>query len=415
MQRATWSIWAALSAGLLAITVWAQPRFAPDGPQADAYGQALGYPVPAPGTAPDQLDQTRYVGLHSHYDRFRSLKEVPASGASSPLRDYSTYFDLRYDFGGLRLSVDDYLRRHPVTGLLIAQDDAILLERYRYGRIDSDRFLSHSLAKTITGLLVGAAIEDGAIRSVDDPASVYVPELSGTAYGETPIRDLLHMASGVAFRETYQPDDDVTRLVADLMRPDGPGSIAALRPFDRRMAAPGTTFSYASADSQVLGLVVSRATRAPLPDYFSRRIWQPLGAEAAAAWDMDARGDALAFCCLVARLRDWTRLGLMLANEGRWNGRQIVPRSWIRDSTSPRTGPSRYYGYQIWLSGDTPPYYLMRGVLGQYVLIDPLARLVLVQTAVNLQPNDRAAEAELLALWQALMREYGLPGDWRRR
>jgi len=364
---------------------------------------------------PEELGQAYYVGLHSHYDRFRPLQEVPNGPEVSALDDADFDAGLRYSFAGQQFTVEDYLRRRPVTGLLIAQDSSVLLERYQYGRTPQTRFLSHSMAKTITGLLVGAALDEGAIRSIDDPASAYVPELAGTAYGETPIRDLLLMASGVAFRETYRPGDDVSKLVASLTAPDAAGAADALRAFDRRVAEPGTSFNYASADSQVLGLIVGRATGMPLPAYLSQRLWQPLGAEAPGAWDVDAKGDALSFCCMVARLRDWARLGLMLAHDGQWNGRQVVSRRWIAESTTPQRGLSRSYGYQIWLPGGKQRYYMMRGVLGQYVLIDPFSRLVLVQTAVNLKPVDSTAESELLALWQALMREVEAPGDWRRR
>lgn len=401
-------------AALMAGGARAEPVFAPDGPQAAAYGQALGYPVPRPGLRPEDLRQEHYVGLHSHYDQYRPMKEVPTSTVPSPLSPDTGGFELQYTHEGRTLTLADYLRRRPVTGLLIARDTGILFERYQYGRRDSDRFLSHSLAKTITGLLVGAALEDGAIRSIDDSVSAYLPELAGTAYGATPIRALLSMASGIGFNESYQPNDDVHRLADALIGPSPLGAVAAVRQFDSRVAEPGTLFHYASADSQVLGMVVSRAVGMPLPDYFSRRLWAPLGAEANAAWDTDAAGEALGFCCVVARLRDWARLGLMLAHDGRWNGRQVVSRPWVHESTTPARGLNAPYGYQIWLSGETPRYYAMRGVLGQFVLIDPITRFVLVQTAVNLSPNDPGAAAELTALWQALLTQHGPPGRFGR-
>lgn len=392
-----------------------QATFDKGGPQAAAFGEAQGYPVPPPHTLPQDLKQQHLVGLHSHYDRFRRLKEVPTSAKPSALKREPRGFDVRYEHQGRSHDLADYLQRHPVTGLLIAWDDSILFEHYQYGRSDKDRFLSHSLAKTITGLLVGAAVEDGAIRSIDDPASVYLPELAGSAYGATPIRALLLMASGIQFDESYRPGDDVSRLVDALIGPAAVGAVAAVRQFDTRAAEPGERFHYASADSQLLGMVVSRAVGMPLPEYFSRRLWAPLGAEANAAWDTDAAGEALGFCCMVARLRDWARLGLMIAHDGRWNGRQVVSRPWIIESTSAPRHLSPGYGYQIWLSANQQPYYAMRGVMGQFVLIDPLTRLVLVQTAVNPQPNDPAASAELLALWQALLAQFGLPGPGRLR
>lgn len=397
-----------------ALAAQAEPVFSPDGPQAAAFGQAQGYPVPLPGTLPEQLRQEHFVGLHSHYDRYRRLREVPTSAVPSPLRREPRGFDLRYEHGGRSHDLADYLRRHPVTGLLIAWDDRILFEHYQYGRSDQDRFLSHSLAKTITGLLVGAALEDGAIRSIDDLVSAYLPELAGTAYGATPIRALLLMASGVAFQESYRPGDDVSRLVDALIGPASTGAVAAVRQWDTRAAEPGVLFHYSSADSQVLGMVLSRAVGMPLPDYFSRRLWAPLGAEANAAWDTDAAGEALGFCCMVARLRDWARLGLMIAHDGRWNGQQVVSRPWIVESTTAARGLSPAYGYQIWLSGEQRRYVAMRGVMGQFVLIDPLTRLVLVQTAVNPSPNDPAAAAELMSLWHTLLAQFGLPGPGGR-
>jgi len=393
----------------------AQPIFDKGGPQAAAFGQSQGYPVPAPRTPPQELRQEHLVGLHSHYDRYRRLQEVPTSARPSPLKREPRGFELRYEHEGRSHDLADYLQRHPVTGLLIAWDDSILFEHYQYGRSDQDRFLSNSLAKTITGLLVGAAVEDGAIRSIDEPVSAYLPELAGTAYGATPIRALLLMASGIQFEESYRPGDDVSRLVEALVGPAATGAVAAVRQFGTRVAEPGTRFHYSSADSQVLGMVVSRAVGMPLPQYFSRRLWAPLGAEANAAWDTDAAGEALGFCCVVARLRDWARLGLMIAHDGRWNGRQVVSRPWIVESTSAAPGLSPAYGYQIWLSVNRQPYYAMRGVMGQFVLIDPLTRLVLVQTAVNPQPTDAAASAELMSLWHALLAQFGLPGPGRLR
>lgn len=400
--------------GAVALAARAEPGFAPDGPQAAAYGQALGYPVPPPGTKREGLKQEHYVGLHSHYDQFRPMREVPTSATPSPLSRAPGSLDLTYQHEGRTHTLADYLRRHPVTGLLIARDTDILFEHYQYGRRDSDRFLSHSLAKTITGLLAGAALEDRAIRSLDDPVSAYVPELAGTAYGATPVHALLPMASGIGFRETYQPDDDVRRLIDGLIGPTAMGAVAAVRQFDSRVAEPGRVFHYSSADSQVLGMVISRAVGMPLPEYFSRRLWAPLGAEANAAWDADAAGDALSFCCVVARLRDWARLGLMIAHDGRWNGQQVVSRPWIHEATTPPRGLGANYGYQIWLSGETPRYYAMRGILGQAVLIDPITRFVLVQTAVNLNPNDPGASAELTALWHALLAQHGPPGRFGR-
>jgi CubicO group peptidase (beta-lactamase class C family) len=186
----------------------AESVFSDTGPDAAAYGAAQGYPVPEP-TAARPPRQEEMVGWYSHYDRFRTMRTVPRGpDAPVPLRRAAKEIDVVYPYDGRYRRLGDYLDRHPVTGLLIARGDTILFEHYRYGRSDEDRFLSQSLAKTLTGLLVGIALHEGAIRSLDDSAATYVPDLAGTEYGATPIRALLRMASGVAFRESYVSSHD---------------------------------------------------------------------------------------------------------------------------------------------------------------------------------------------------------------
>jgi CubicO group peptidase (beta-lactamase class C family) len=177
------------------------------------------------------------------------------------------------------------------------------------------------MAKTVIGLLIGIAVKDGAIRSVDDPAEVYVPGLKGSEYGRTPIKALLQMASGVTFSEVY----------TDL---DPAGSLAAVKRFNSRYAPPGRQFSYSSAESLVLGLVLAGATSRSVADYASEKLWAPLGAEADATWITDATGQEITFAYMNAVLRDWARLGLMLAHDGTWQGKSIIPRDWLLASTT---------------------------------------------------------------------------------
>ncbi|HUH85670.1 MAG TPA: serine hydrolase [Stellaceae bacterium] len=304
----------------------AEPMFSASGPEAEAYGSGEGYPVPPPDYQGDRLSQHFLVGQYSHFDLFRPLRTVPTAGPPSILKRAATEIAPLYAYGGRLKLITDYLHDNPATGLLIARGDTILFEHYQYARSDKDRFLSQSMAKTVTGLLVGIALSEGTIHSIDDPVATYVPELAGTAYGSTSIRALLQMSSGTDYRETYQPNDDVAKLTRSVFPPDGPGAVAAIKQFDTRAAPPGTRFNYSSADTEVLGLVVSRAVHMPLAEYLSTRIWKKLGAEADAGWLADPTGQEVAFCCMVARLRDWARLGLMLAHDGEWNGQQIVPR-----------------------------------------------------------------------------------------
>jgi CubicO group peptidase (beta-lactamase class C family) len=263
------------------------------------------------------------------------VHSIARAATSSLLHRAPAEISLTWHHAGAELTLDDYLRRNPTTGLLIAHDDTILFEHYQYGRTDHDQLLSQSMAKTVTAMLIGIALSEGAIRSLDQPASDYVSGLAGTAYGETTLRNLLHMASGVAFTEVYDGADDNAKLGRQRFAPNGPGAVRALADFSEREAPQGTRFHYASSESQVLGLVLANAVHMPLAAYLQNRIWQPMGAEADAAWGVDPAGLEVASCCLNAVLRDWARFALLLAHEGTWNGRQIIPRQWVLDATTP--------------------------------------------------------------------------------
>jgi CubicO group peptidase (beta-lactamase class C family) len=386
----------------------AQPVFSNDGPDAAAYGAGAGYPRTLRGVRPAQRDM---IGTFSGFDSIYPHRAITRPPVPSLLRRAPGGFDVQYRFRDATRSIPAYLDAHPVTGLLIARDDMILLEQYRYGRRDTDRFLSQSMAKTLTGLLVGIAVSEGAIRSIDEPAAAYVPGLAGLAYGQTSIRDLLHMASGVAFTETYDGTDDAARLSRALFPATSRGAEAALSQFNTREAPAGTRFHYAGAETEVLGLVVSHATGMPLSRYLESRIWQPMGAEADASWTVDGTGREVAYCCFNAVLRDWARIGLMLAHDGAWNGRQIVPRQWVMDATTvaaPFLAPgtaTRFngYGYQLWLLPGPRRQFALLGIHGQAVYVDPATRVVMVHTAARLKPAGDPGIAETVALWRAVV------------
>src|SRR5271165_1796623 len=181
----------------------AGPVFSPSGPNAELYGAAEGFPIADRSLAhqPGEPHQVKYrVGAYSHFDEIYPTHRIKR--AAAPWIFKRSQADIRYYFWGKRSSVAEYLSRNPVTGLLIAKDDQILFEHYQYGRTDRDRLISQSMAKSITAMLIGIAIGEGAIKSVDDAAETYVPGFKDTEYGKTPIRDLLHISSGVKFGET---------------------------------------------------------------------------------------------------------------------------------------------------------------------------------------------------------------------
>ena len=389
----------------------AGPVFSNTGPDAAAYGAAQNYPIGGRTTP----TQPQMVGTYSHYDRIWPFQLITRAETPAPLRRAPQEIALTYRFNGTPHTLADYLARNPVTGLLIARDDTILFEHYQYARTDQDRLLSQSMAKTIVAMLIGIAIDEHRIRSVDDLAETYVPALAGTAFGQTTLRALLHMASGVAFREDYDdPTADSAKLNRALFMQSGSDATQAVAAFNTREYPPDTRFNYSGVQTEVLGLVLTHAIGMSASAYLQSRIWQPMGAEADAIWTIDHTAQEIAYCCFNAVLRDWARLGLLLAHDGEANGRQIIPRQWLQDATTePPDSPfaphraTAYmgYGYQLWLFPGPRRQFAFLGIHGQSIYIDPAAHLVMVQTAVRVAATG--GRAEPVALWNALVAQYG--------
>jgi CubicO group peptidase (beta-lactamase class C family) len=382
------------------------PGFSPSGPNAKVYGGDEGFPVAdrALKVQPGEPHDVKYrVGAYTHFDQIYPTHLIKR--AANPWMFKRSKADIRY-------SVGEYLSRNPVTGLLIAKDDQILFEHYQYGRTDRDRFASQSMAKSITAMLVGIALGQGAIKSVDDLAETYVPGFNGSEYGRTPIRDLLHMSSGVEFGETKDGQRDLNRLWIDMVLGSGPtkGTINSIVQFNRRIAPPGTRYSYASIEADVVGVVLHCALDQSLSDYLQKHLWEPIGAEADAAWVIDAQGFEVAHCCFNAVLRDYARLGRLLAHDGRWEGKQIIPATYLNDATTirpsdtylapGRADPAFGYGYFIWLLPGSRRQFAFAGANGQRICVDPASQLIMVQTAVE-------HAAEVWRLWSALVEQFG--------
>ncbi len=392
------------------------PRFAAGGPDAEEFGASMGYPKGNPATFWRHRWQ---VGSFSHFDEiFRGRLIHKATTPSRLVRVAEPR--ITWTSWGEGLTLDDYLARNPTTGLLIARGETILVERYQYGRTDRHRFTSFSIAKTVTAMLIGIAIDEGRIRSVDDLAAAYVPELTVTEYGRTSLRHLLQMSSGIRFNEDFRPGitpDDVLQLILDTYARLGPGGVGAVTSFNDRERPAGTKFSYASIETQVLGLVLARAIGRPVAEYLEQKVWQPIGAEADATWLVDNSGQEAAYCCLNAVLRDYARLGLLLAHDGNWRGRQIVPAAWVLDATTvhldqphlwPGTAtPNEGYGYQTWILPGERRTFMLQGGNGQRIYVDPRSKLVMVNTAVQ-RPDLRYPQLqEMGALWAAVLRQLG--------
>lgn len=388
------------------------PGFSASGPAAERYGAAEGFPIanPALSVQPGNPYEPKYrVGAFSHFDEIYPTRRIKR--AATPWMLKRSQADIRYSYRGNPSSLQEYLSRNAVTGLLIAKDDQILFEHYQYGRTDRDRLISQSMVKSITGLLIGIAISEGAIKSVDDTPETYVPGFKDTEYGRTPIRDLLHMSSGVEFGEEQDNGRDLNRLWNDMVLAFGTskGTVGSIIQFNRRIAPAGTRYFYASIEADVLGVVLRYATGKSASDYLQEKLWEPIGAEADAAWLIDAEGFEVAHFAFNAVLRDYARLGRLLAHDGAWEGRQIIPAQWMIDATTVRPSdaylapgkatPAFGYGYLVWLLPGARRQFALFGDLGQRICVDPASKLVMVQTAVE-------GNSEVWRLWAALVAQF---------
>jgi CubicO group peptidase (beta-lactamase class C family) len=374
-------------------------------PDEEALGKSQGYPV---CPAWQRSAQHCLVGLFSHYDQAVPARKVAKGAWVLPLKRAASEPDL---------GVDRFLQRFRNTGLLVLKGDTVLAERYQYDRKPEHRFTSMSMAKTIVAMLVGIAVSEGKISSIDDRADKYVPELAGHPYGETSLRHLLTMSSGVKFTEEYDGKDDVSILGAKTFGQQGPGGVDTVADFRTRARPAGEKFHYASAETQVLALVLRAAAGSNLSEYLSEKIWQPMGAEADATWLIDRAGYEVGFAGLNATLRDWGRLGLLLANDGALEGRQIIPAEWVRAATTPEAPhqkvgvATRYngYGYQTWLISERARQFALLGVRGQAVFVDPSLKLVIVHTAVHASPRDRESRSEQFRFFYSTLKTLSQP------
>ena len=392
------------------------PVFSPSGPNAELYGAADSFPVPDRALARRQGNpyEPKYrVGAFSHFDEIYPARRIKRAG--TPWMFKRSAADIRYSYRGNQSSLTEYLSRNPVTGLLIARDDQILFEHYQYGRTDHDRLISQSMVKSIMGMLIGIAISEGAIKSVDDTPETYVPGFKGTEYGRTPIRDLLHMSSGVEFGEDEDQGRDLNRLWVDMIAGSWifkKGTVNSIAQFNRRIAPPGTRYFYASIEPDVLGVVLHNAVNKSASEYLQEKVWQTIGAESDATWLIDAEGFEVAHFGFNAVLRDYARLGRLLAHDGAWEGKQIIPAQWMIDATTVRASdtyllpgkampPQPFgYGYLLWLLPGTRRQFALVGDLGQRICVDPASKLVMVQTALE-------TNAEVWGLWSTMVEQFG--------
>jgi CubicO group peptidase (beta-lactamase class C family) len=285
-----------------------------------------------------------------------------------------------------------YIEQYETKSFLVFKGDSLIFEEYWGEQTSATVSNSFSAAKTVVSMLVGIAVEEGHIKSIDDPVSKYLPEFSGKGKEKITIRHLLMMASGLDWQES------ASNPLSENAESYYGSDLFGLVNRQQVIAAPGKAFNYQSGNSQILGYVLEKATGKDLTRYADEKLWRPLGAEADAFWSLDKEnGDEKAFCCLYSTSRDFGRLGKLLLNGGKWNGKQLIPADYFREMvsnpemTTEEGVPNTRYGLHIWtyLGGADPVYYC-RGIHGQYIIAIPAQNLVIVRTG-----NQRASNYEI--------------------
>ena len=294
--------------------------------------------------------------------------------------------------------LDEYMAAQGTAGLVILQDGKIRLERYGLGFDAAGRWTSFSVAKSFTSTLVGAAIQDGYIESLEDKVSRYIPGLRGSAYDDVTVRQLLTMSSGVRWNENYEdPNADVARFNNAKPEAGLDATVSYMRQLPRAHP-PGEVWNYNTGETNLIGVLVSSATGKPLAQYLQERIWHPGGMEAQATWLQGKTGHEIAGCCLQATTRDFARFGLFVLANDNVDGQQIVPQDWFALATRKQKdigNPGRGYGFQWWTYDDGAV--AAQGIFGQGIFIDSQRRLVIASnsnwTRATLGPEPKAREA----------------------
>jgi hypothetical protein len=339
------------------------------------------------------------VNTLRNIDRLLPVRIAPASNNPYPLPVSGVQLtNVKFTYQDKPYDLFDYLALNNINGLIVLKDGQVVYETYQRGNTPRTRWMSFSVAKSITTTLLGIAVKDGHIASIDDLVVKYVPSLANSAYADVTVRQILTMTSGVKWDETYtKPTSDLRHLVR-VRAEQKPGAAMELMAKLPRAAQPGTVNNYSTGETQVAGEIVYRAVGKPLTDYLSERIWSKFGMESDAAWWLGSpNGVEVAGSGFSATLRDYARFGLFFANGGKAGNEQILPESWVKEASTPKTmpdGKALNYGYMWWPAwtdaSKADGAYAAAGIHGQYIYINPVHNVVIAQNASEPKPTGKA-------------------------
>jgi CubicO group peptidase (beta-lactamase class C family) len=347
---------------------------------------------------------------------FRTMDRLPALAKANIIEAGDNVYPLPKG-APLTIDVDAYMKAQRTAGLVIVQDGKIRLERYGLDFDGNGKWTSFSVAKSFTSTMVGAAIKDGHIKSLDDKVTQYIPEMKGSAYDDVTIAQLLTMTSGVKWNEDYgDPKSDVARFNEHKAEPGIDATVSYMRKLPREAPA-GTKWVYKTGETNLIGVLVSKATGKKLSDYLSEKVWAPLGMEQDASWLLGSTGHEISGCCMQASTRDFARFGQFILGGAMIGGKSVVPDGWIAKATTKQAGignPGKGYGYQWWTYDDGS--YAAQGIFGQGIFIDPKRRLVIASNSNWPSATDPKAsegrEAFYISVQKAIDAELASkPGD----
>ena len=328
----------------------------------------------------DELFPVRVV------ERGNTVRNLPLS--KTPLKN------VRFEANGKHYDLFDYLALNRVAGLLILKNGEVVLEDYELGTGPETHWPSYSMAKSASSMLIGAALQDGSIGSLDDPVTKYVPALKGGAYEGVSVRNVIQMASGVKWDETYTDPNSDRRKLLEIQLEQKPGTVLKYMTRLSRAGAPGTIWNYNTGETFVVGAVLEGATHKPLAKYLSEKIWAPWGMEYEAKWQLESpNGMGWAGGGIAATLRDFTRMGLLVLADGVIDGKRVVPPGWFDEAGSGKEIGGKYedYGYLWWTfpKGDRvhDGAFQAQGIFGQHMYINRKEKLVVVVLSARPKPT----------------------------
>lgn len=350
-----------------------------------------------------KLTPAQELSFFGHLDDHFPVAHVPRGADVSPLPAANRQIAPLVTWNGRTYSTDDFMAAAQFTGILVIKDGQVVLERYALGRNPSDRWDTFSIAKSVTSILIGAAIKDGFIEGLDDPMTRYLPELAGSAYDGVTLRHLLTMTSGVKWNEDYtDPNSDVALSSNWIGEPGVEPMISYMRRLGRE-APPGTHWNYKTGETDLAGILLARAIGKPISTYLSEKIWKPAGMERTAIWMVDRGGLERGGCCIGMTLRDYGRLALFISAGANVHGEPILPEGYLAAATTNKVAAAGTvpYGYFWW---PQPDGYEAIGIFGQSMRFVPNEHLIVITNGATPQATGRDITSAKAALLDAVRR-----------